>query len=297
MLYNNLSGHLYRKYGERVFKICLDGGFTCPNRDGSVGVGGCVFCGERGAGEHLGGGDIAGQVAAYFSRKRKANKFIAYFQNFTNTYAPPDVLRDRYDAALTDDRIVALAVGTRPDCVNAEVADLLAAYADKRDVWVELGLHTASDETAKRINRCYDSARFTEAAELLAARGIGVVAHIIIGLPGETRRELEDTVAFLNRHKLSGLKLHCLYVMEGTALADSYMRGEYLPQSLEEYAESAAYVLAHVSPGLVIHKLTGDCPKHLLLAPDWNVRKDDILAAINTGLGKYGGRQGCFYRP
>lgn len=278
-----------------MFKICIDGGFTCPNRDGTVGKGGCVFCGERGAGEHLRRDDVATQVQRYLARDRKANKFIAYFQNFTNTYAPVDILRARYDAALCDDRIVALAVGTRPDCVNAEIADLLGSYTDKRDVWAEFGLHTASDRTAERINRCWKTERFTEAAEMLTARGVGVVAHIIIGLPGEGSRELTETVEFLNRHKLFGIKIHCLYVMEGTALETLYRRGEYAPMTLDEYAKSAAYVLASVPPDLTVHKLTGDCPKNLLVAPDWNVRKDDILAAVNAELIKLGGGQGCLY--
>lgn len=294
--YNNLSGYLYKKYGSRVFKICIDGGFSCPNRDGAVGYGGCVFCGERGAGEHLCRIGIAEQVARYFARPRKADKFIAYFQNFTNTYAPVDVLRARYDAALTDDRIVALAVGTRPDCVTPAVADLLAEYAAAREVWVELGLHTSSDATAARINRGYASEKFTEAVRLLNARGIGVVAHIIVGLPGETERELAETVEFLNRHRLFGIKVHCLYVMEGTALAAAYRRGEYVPQTLRQYAASAAFVLAHIPPEVVVHKLTGDSPKDLLVAPDWNVRKDDILAAIREVMAAHGWRQGSLYR-
>lgn len=292
MYYNNFSGYLRKRYGCRVFKICIDGGFTCPNRDGTKGRGGCAFCGERGAGEHLCAGGIGEQVERYFRRERKAEKFIVYFQNFTNTYAPVSELMQKYDSALIDDRIVALAVGTRPDCVTSEVADLLAEYNKRLDTWVELGLHTASDKTAELINRCYESRRFTEAVGLLNERGIDAVAHIIIGLPGETRDDLDETLAFLSRHKLAGVKIHCLYVMDGTSLADAYRRGEYTPMTLDEYAEAAAYALAKLPPDMIVHKLTGDSPKDLLVAPAWNVRKDDILAAIRSVMKENGWKQG-----
>ena len=172
MLYRNLSSYLKDRYHGSIRKICIDGGFTCPNRDGTCGVGGCIFCGERGAGEHISGSSlsISDQVRSYFGKAPKGEGFIAYFQNFTNTYAPVSVLKERYDAALIDSRIVALAVGTRPDCINEENADLLASYRSKCDVWVELGLQTANEETAKRINRGYDNSAFERAVWILSER-------------------------------------------------------------------------------------------------------------------------------
>ena len=297
--HRRLSEYLRETYGERVAKICIDGGFSCPNRDGTVGVGGCVFCGERGAGEHISlrntdpQRSITEQVTAALRKYDEwtANpakpaavpqKFIAYFQNFSGTYADPTTLRQRYDAALMDERIVAFVVGTRPDCINNSTTALLAEYGKSRRVWVELGLQTASDVTARRINRGYPSVRFTEAIEMLTRHGIDAVVHLIIGLPGENFDDLRRTVDFVNRHRLWGIKIHSLYVMEGTRLAESYRRGEFEPISMDEYIERAVYVLAHTDPTLIVHRLTGDCPPNRLVAPAWNVEKSEILHRIST---------------
>ena len=297
MLYNNLSGYLKNKYHGKIKKICIDGGFTCPNRDGTCGVGGCIFCGERGAGEHIDKGalSIADQVKSYFSHAPKADGFIAYFQNFTNTYAPTEVLKERYDAALTDDRIVALAVGTRPDCISEENADLLASYKDRCDVWAELGLQTSNDETARIINRGYGHAVFERAVEILKKRDIPVVVHIIIGLPQESLKDVMNTVDYINKFKLWGIKIHSIYVMRDTALEKMYLKGDYQPPSLEEYVTSAAYVLCHIPPAMTVHRITGDCPEGLLVAPAWNRDKNRVIAEINALMIKNGWTQGCLY--
>ncbi len=281
MLYNNLSGYLREKYGKRLSKICIDGGFSCPNRDGRCGFGGCTYCGERGAGEHINPlGSIGEQVSAALSGAGTEDKFIAYFQNFTNTYAPVSTLRERYDAALTDDRIVILAVGTRPDCIDEGVAKLLASYLDKVDVWVELGLQTASDSTAIRINRGYVTATFLRAAEILHRHGIPFVVHIMLGLPSEGEREALATVDLVNSVRPFGVKLHSTYVMRGTVLEEEYLRGEYTPISRDAYVRICAECIARLSPEIVVHRITGDCPRDMLVAPLWNTDKNGVIADI-----------------
>lgn len=298
--YNTLSDYLRNTYGEKVMKICVDGGFTCPNRDGRAGYGGCIFCGERGAGEHISGSQsISGQVKSYFKareNKLKSNKFIVYFQNFTNTYESVHILKERYDAALIDNRIIILSVGTRPDCLDNDVAELLASYKDRYDVWVELGLQTADDHTAALINRGYHSERFTKAVEILNRYGIDVIAHIIIGLPSETLDHIKRTVDFLNTHRLKGIKIHSLYVMKGTKLADMYNKGLFKPITEKEYVDWTVYAITHLSPGLIIHRLTGDCPPGLLLAPEWNADKSRIIQSISKALDENNWYQGIFWR-
>lgn len=298
MLYNNLSGYFKKRYGGKIKKICIDGGFTCPNRDGTCGTGGCIFCGEKGAGDHikLRGESITSQVLRFFERNPKGDGFIAYFQDFTNTYAPIDVLKQRYDDALIDNRIVALAIGTRPDCISEEIAALLASYSNRCDVWVELGLQTANDTTAEVINRGYKKNRFSDAIKLLYKYQIPVVVHIIIGLPGETETDLMKTVDFINQFGLWGIKIHSIYVMKGTMLEQMYLAGKYTPPTMEQYVKGVVYALTHISPDMVVHRLTGDCPRDLLVAPDWNLQKNDILQSITHTMETQGYWQGCFFK-
>ncbi len=297
MLYNNFSGWLRANMPGKIKKICIDGGFTCPNRDGTCGTGGCIFCGERGAGDHLNPArSIEAQVRAFIAHVPDADGYIAYFQNFTNTYAPAEILRARYDAALAGPRVQALAVGTRPDCIDPEKAALLADYARSRRVWVELGLQTANDVTAQRINRGYPTADFGRAVTLLHQHGIPVVAHIIAGLPGEHMDDLKETVAYLNRFPLWGIKLHSIYVMHGTALEALWRSGAYTPPTMDAYTDAAVWVLTHIRPDMTVHRLTGDCPPGMLAAPAWNREKDRVIAEINRKLAAHGWRQGCLYR-
>ena len=281
MLYNNLSGYFREKYGRRLKKICIDGGFSCPNRDGKCGRGGCIYCGERGAGEHIDPTkSIKEQVESTIMSAREDDLFVAYFQNFTNTYAPTEVLRQRYDAALIDERIRVLAIGTRPDCIDEEVASLIASYKGRVDPWVELGLQTASDKTAEIINRGYYRDAFERAMEILKKYDIPVVVHLIVGLPGENFQSIKETVEYINRFKLFGVKIHSMYVSKGTELAKMYERGEYSPISQDDYATSAAYIIKNLPSDVVIHRLTGDCPRELLVAPSWNTEKSKTIDKI-----------------
>ena len=285
MLYNNLSGYLVGKYGKKVRKICVDGGFTCPNRDGRCSVGGCIFCSERGSGEHIRAGlCIAEQVKDGLSRLKAGEGAIVYFQNFTNTYAPVSVLKERYDAALIDDRIVALAIGTRPDCISEDICELIASYRERVDVWVELGLQTSSDKTAQIINRGYKTEVFFAAAKTLTEFSIPFVVHLMIGLPGESDAELRDTVEAVASVEPFGVKIHSVYVCRGTVLEAMYKNGEYEPITAEEYVRRAVFVLRNLPKETVIHRLTGDCPSELLVAPLWNADKNAILRAINDKL-------------
>ena len=297
MLYKNLSGYFRENYGKRLGKICIDGGFSCPNRDGVCGNGGCIYCGERGAGEHIEPTlSIGEQVRSALENAARDDLFVAYFQNFTNTYADVDTLKARYDAALIDKRIRVLAIGTRPDCIDEEKAALIASYKEKVDVWVELGLQTSSDATAEVINRGYKTEVFDRAVEILHSHGIPVVAHMIIGLPGEGESEALATAEHLAKKALFGVKLHSIYVMEGTALADMYSRGEYTPPSLDEYAKIAAKALAVIPAETVIHRLTGDCPRELLIAPDWNADKHKIIEKIKEYMEENALKQGVHYK-
>ena len=302
--YKHLNKYLKEKFGERTLKICIDGGFTCPNRDGTISTKGCVFCSEKGSGELIrcGSGNsivekIKNQVENYFGsyRSERANKFIAYFQNFTNTYDSLNMLKSKYDAALIDDRIVGLEVATRPDCINEDIVNLLKSYKDKYYVCVELGLQTSNDNTGILINRGYSSCQFTSAVKLLNDAGIDVVAHIMIGLPDETFDDLKNTVDFINFHNIQGLKIHSTYVVKNTVLADMYFDGSYEPISLEYYLKSLTYVVTHISPDVVIHRISGDAPKDLLIAPDWNLHKKWVLNGFDKILGEQNLWQGKYY--
>lgn len=294
--YKHLNKYLKDKFGERTLKICIDGGFSCPNRINSTG---CIFCSERGSGEHLKSTqNISVQVQNHLNgyKGERANKFIAYFQNFTNTFAPIDILKKKYDSALIDERIVALAVATRPDCINEEVCKLLKSYTDKYYVWVELGLQTSNNAVGELINRGYSSEQFTEAVTLLNKYNIDVVTHIMIGLPGENFEDLKNTVNFINSHDIQGLKIHCTYVVENTVLADMLKQSKYTPISLEYYLECATYVLTHISPNIVIHRVSGDAPKDILIAPEWNSHKKWIINGLDKILREQDLWQGIFYK-
>ena len=291
--YNNLSEYFRKKYGRRLDKICIDGGFTCPNRDGKCGVGGCIFCGERGSGEWLIKSETIRETARrVISRGKGDEKYVAYFQNFTNTYAPIEVLKERYDASLISERIVALAIGTRPDCIDEDVCRLLKEYNKRLDVWVELGLQTSNDEVARLINRGYETAVFDRAMELLTKYGIPVVAHIIVGLPTEGQKDVLKTVDYLKRFPLFGIKIHSIYVTEGTALARMYRENLYTPPTLSQFADTVVEIIARLPREWIIHRLTGDAPRDLLIAPEWNADKNAIYDAIRVRLKAQNIRQG-----
>ena len=312
--YNHLNKYLKEKFGERTLKICIDANFTCPNRDGTCGLGGCIFCGERGAGEHIIYNNsnntsthvntidsitenISKQVSDYFLtyRAQRANKFLIYFQNFTNTYDSLENLKARYDAALIDDRIVLLAIATRPDCITEDICKLIASYKNRVEVWVELGLQTSNDETGNLINRGYLSKQFSDAVKLLNKYEIDVITHIMVGLPNETFEDIKNTVNFINSHNIQGLKIHSCYVVKNTVLAQMYQNGSYSPITLDYYLEAAAYILTHINPNIIIHKISGDAPKDLLLAPDWNSHKKWIMNGLDKLLAEKNLHQGMYY--
>ena len=296
--FNYINKYLKEKFGERTLKICIDGGFTCPNRDGKVSTGGCIFCSERGSGEHLKKLSIKEQIENHLNsyRGERANKFIAYFQNYTNTYECLENLKSKYDEAIKNEKIVALAIATRPDCIDEEICKLISSYKNKLDVWVELGLQTSSDKTANLINRGYESKVFTDAVNLLNKYNIDVITHIIIGLPEETFEDLKNTVDFINNHNVQGLKIHSCYVVDNTVLADMYKSKKYEPISLENYIQSACYVLTHISPDIIIHKISGDAPKELLIAPEWNLHKKWIMNGITKYMNENDLYQGMYYK-
>ena len=297
--YKHLNKYLKEKFGERTLKICIDGGFTCPNRDGKVGTGGCIFCSEKGSGEHLNSIlSISNQVKNFLSsyRGERANKFIAYFQNFTNTYDSLDNLKAKYDAAFVDNRIIGLAIATRPDCINEDVVKLLSSYSKKYYVCVELGLQTSDDVTGKFINRGYTSLQFTQAVLLLNKYNIDVVAHIMVGLPNEDFENLKHTVNFINQHNLQGIKIHSTYVVKNSSLYDLYLQGDYTPISLEYYLNCLVYILTHISPDIVIHRISGDAPKDLLVAPSWNSHKKLVLNGLDKLLNEQDLCQGIYYK-
>lgn len=296
--YRHLNTYLKEKFGERTLKICIDGGFTCPNRDGKCGVGGCIFCSERGSGEHISNLlTISEQVKKHLSsyRGERANKFIVYFQNFTNTYDTIENLKAKYDAALIDSRIVGISVATRPDCITPEIVKLLNSYTNKYYVSVELGLQTSNDNTAKYINRGYLSNEFTKATELLRNSDIDVITHIMIGLPNETFDDLKETIKFINKHDIQGLKIHSTYVVKNTKLEELYNNGSYVPISLEDYLNALTYVITHISSNIVIHRISGDAPKDLLVAPSWNLHKKWILNGFEKILKENNLWQGIYY--
>ncbi|MBQ3409417.1 MAG: TIGR01212 family radical SAM protein [Clostridia bacterium] len=296
--YNRLTEYLKEKFGERTLKICIDGGFSCPNRDGQCGYGGCIFCGERGSGEHLDNIDIPSQVCNFLNsyRGERANKFICYFQNYTNTYGSVSNLKKKYDSALIDSRIVALAIATRPDCITEDVARLIASYQSKYYVWVELGLQTSNDNTALKINRGYTSEIFTKAVQLLNKYHIDVVTHIMVGLPGEDLSDVKNTVQFINRHNIQGLKIHSTYVIKGTKLEEMYYNGLYTPISYGYYMDALVYIITHIPAEIIIHRINSDAPKNLLVAPEWNLHKKLVMNGLDKILKEQNLCQGIFFR-
>lgn len=297
--YNHLNEYYKNKFGERTLKICIDAGFTCPNRDGTLSSSGCIFCSEKGAGELIKFSKlhISEQVNNFLNSYRgmRANKFIVYFQNFTNTYDSLENLKEKYDAALVSDKIVGISIATRPDCITEDIAKLIASYADKYDVSVELGLQTSNDNIGRIINRYYTTTQFTTAVNILRKYNIEIITHMMIGLPKESFVDIKDTVKFINNHDIQGLKIHSTYIVKNTVLASTYYNKEYEPITLDYYLDALTYVITHVRPDLIIHRISGDAPKDLLVAPKWNLHKKWILNGFAKRLKDENLWQGKFY--
>lgn len=295
--YRSLNEYYREIFGRKTAKISLDGGFTCPNRDGTCGTRGCLFCSAGGSGDFAENAalSISAQIAqgkAQTAEKWKDPAYIAYFQAFTNTYAPVDELRQKYEEALSCDGIEGLSIATRADCLPKDVLDLLAELNRKTKLWVELGLQTADEASALRIRRGYPLAVFEKAVQDLAARGISVVVHIILGLPGENRETLLHTIDCINRLPVQGIKLQLLHVLSDSDLADLYASGAYTPLTKEAYIALIGDCIAHLREDIVIHRLTGDGDKNTLLAPLWSLRKRDVLNAIHKYFKEHNIKQG-----
>lgn len=248
-------------------------------------------------GEHLNKISIKDQVLNGLNsiKSQRANKFIIYFQNFTNTYDTIENLKDKYDSALVDKRIVGLSIATRPDCINENICKLLKTYTDKYYVSVELGLQTSNDYIGTLINRCYSTKQFIEATKLLNKYNIDVISHIMIGLPNETFDDIKNTVDLINSLNIQGLKIHSTYIVKNTKLEEMYKNNEYTPITLEYYLDSLCYIISHLNKDIIIHRISGDSPKDLLVAPKWNLHKKWILNGLDKLLKEKDLYQGKFY--
>lgn len=295
--YRSLDYMLRERFGEKVYKVTLNGGMSCPNRDGTLGTGGCIFCSEGGSGDFA--ADVALSITEQIesqieilSQKRPIQKYIAYFQAYTNTYAPVEYLRKIFTEAMSHPQIVALSVGTRPDCLGEEILDLLEELNRIKPVWIELGLQTIHEKTAQYIRRGYRLSCFEQAVENLRRRHIEVIVHTILGLPGESREDILETMRYLNKKDIQGIKLQLLHVLKGTDLAYDYLAGRFRVYEREEYLDLLIQCLENLDPEIVIHRITGDGPKDLLIAPLWASRKREVLNLLHQQMKEQNSYQG-----
>lgn len=299
--YYSLDTYCKETYGHKCYKIALDAHMTCPNRDGTLGTRGCIFCSVGGSGDFAvstRGKDINRQIEeglALFHTKKVGSHFIAYFQAYTNTYAPVSYLRQIYTQALAHPDICGLSIATRPDCLPEEVLTLLRelkeAYPDKF-IWVELGLQTIHEASAQLIRRGYALSCFTDSFRKLSALSIPVIVHVILGLPGETQEDMYETIRFINTCRPFGIKLQLLHVLKGTDLADLYLQQGFQTLSKEEYLHILIHCLELLHPDIVIHRVTGDGPKEITLAPLWSLNKRDVLNSLHRQMRLEGAYQG-----
>lgn len=305
--YHSLDYEMKRRFGTKVYKIALEGGMTCPNRDGTIGTGGCIFCSAGGSGDFavpLQGAagmteeSVHRQIDLAISRiSRKMGSspgaYIAYFQSYTNTYAPVSYLRQLFIAAILHPEIRALSIATRPDCLPEEVLDLLEELNQIKPVWIELGLQTIHPDTARLIRRGYELDCFTDAKNRLRRRGLEVIVHVILGLPGEDRTQMLETVSWLGSNDIQGIKLQLLHILKGTDLALLYEQTPFPVMSMEEYLDLVIDCVSLLPPEIVIHRITGDGPKNLLIAPLWSANKRLVLNTLTRRFQERGITQGC----
>lgn len=286
MRYNSLNNYLKTKYGCKVYKLSLSSGLSCPNRDGTLSSSGCIFCSNGGSGEfasdcHMSITEQIESAKERVSKKISDGKYIAYFQSFTNTYGDVDYLRKIFTEAIMHPDIVALSIGTRPDCLPDDVLELLNVLNHIKPVWIELGLQTIHEETALYINRGYSLDVFDDAVTKLNNINIDIIVHLIIGLPFETRENILESVKYVCNKPISGIKLQLLHVLKNTPLEKEYLLNKFEVLSLEKYASILSECLCHIPPDIVIHRITGDGPKSLLIAPKWSADKKRVLNYIN----------------
>lgn len=298
--YYNLNSFLKGKFGEKVFKISLDAGFSCPNRDGTISNIGCIFCSERGSGDFAGNRNFSigkqfEDIKSMMNKKWKHGKYIAYFQAYTNTYADINTLKTKYDEALMQEGVVGLAIATRPDCIDDNVLDLLEEYNKKTYLWIELGLQTSKDYTAKIINRGYNLSTFEATLKKLRMRNIDVVVHTIFGLPEENEEDMLNTIKYISNRDIQGIKIHLLHLMKHTPLVKLYEANKLNFMSETEYVDIICKAITMLKEGIVIHRLTGDAPRNLLIEPKWSVRKWEILNSIDNKLKSQDFYQGLYF--
>ena len=298
--YYSLHAMLQERFHEKVYKLSLNGGMTCPNRDGTLGTRGCIFCSAGGSGDFAADRLLSvtrqiEQQKALITQKRPVHKFIAYFQAYTNTYAPVPYLEKLFQEAICHPDIVALSIGTRPDCLGDDVLDLLDRLNRIKPVWVELGLQTIHEDTARYIRRGYALDCFEKAVKDLRARSLEVIVHTILGLPGEDRERTLQTIRYLNGQPIQGIKLQLLHVLKGTDLALDYERGLFETLTMESYLTLLIACLERLSPDIVVHRLTGDGPKDLLIAPVWSSAKRTVLNELHRRMKLENTWQGRLY--
>ena len=300
--YHSLDYMLRERYGEKVYRVALNGGMSCPNRDGALGKHGCIFCSRGGSGDFAASASLTiteqidSQIAS-LSSKRPIHKYIAYFQAYTNTYAPVEYLRKIFTEAISHPDIVALSIGTRPDCLGDDVMELLYKLNRIKPVWVELGLQTIHENTARYIRRGYPLSCFDDAVQRLRAGSIEVIVHTILGLPGENREDILGTMEYLNAMDIQGIKLQLLHVLRGTDLAADYEAGLFRTYKRDEYLDLVIDCLEHLRSDIVIHRVTGDGPKDLLIAPLWASHKREVLNLLHHRMKERESFQGKAYRP
>lgn len=297
--YYSLSYYFKQTFGEKVYKISLNGGMTCPNRDGTVGDRGCIFCSEGGSGDFSANPclSIREQIEEgkkLVSKKFAGSKYIAYFQAYTNTYAPVAYLEEIYSQALQHPDIIALSIATRPDCINTEVINLLKKLKKEKPIWIELGLQTIHEKSASFIRRGYPLSRFEKAVSLLKESGLPVIVHTIIGLPGEEKTHILETMDYLSACHVDGIKLQLLHILKKTDLALYYEKEHFHVLTLEEYCDIVISCLEHLPQDMVIHRITGDAPKDLLIAPLWSLDKKKVLNTIHRKMSAYNTWQGKY---
>lgn len=300
--YHSLDFELKERFHEKVYRLALNGGMTCPNRDGHISTGGCIFCSSGGSGDFAAPAalSISEQIAVgqqLLSKKRPVHKYIAYFQAFTNTYGPLEHLRSIFTEAIRHPEIEVLAIATRPDCLQDDVVELLAELNRIKPVWVELGLQTMHEDTARFIRRGYPLPVFEDAVKRLRLHGIEVITHVILGLPGEDHKRMLQTVTYLNSQDIQGIKLQLLHILKGTDLADIYQHDPFPVFTLEEYVSTVVDCVEVLRPDMVIHRLTGDGPKDLLIAPLWSSAKRHVLNSIHKEFRIRDTWQGKYYIP
>lgn len=285
-----INSYLKKRFGCKVVKLAIDGGFTCPNRDGTKGTGGCIFCSSTGSGEMA--SDIESQIRLLSDKWPNAGKYLAYFQSHTNTYAPVDELREKFMSALAHPDISGIVIATRPDCLGDDVLELLAEISRDHFIWVEMGLQTVHEKTAHLINRCYPLSVYDDAVSSLNRLGIPYVTHLILGLPGETPEMMRQSVEYVCRNNLFGIKFHLLNLVKGSTMEKLYP-GYTSFDSIESYIDLVCDLIEIIPPDVTVHRLTGDVPRPLLLTPSWSYRKRTILNGIQHELAARGSVQGC----